>query len=158
MKLKKRKISGREKNEASIRLLGQLRESLHSEDVSDARRAAFNLSWMQEDGLDILKEALFSGARRRTKSAAAYGLRSMHGRMKKMALEILEQGLGHANRNISEVCRNALSLVSGKAQEKFPSKKPARRARFRIREIPTRGRQRSRIYGTRERRTPPAGR
>jgi len=56
MRLEKRKPSGREKDEASIKLLAQLREKLYSEHVGTARRAAFNLSWMQEDGLEILKE------------------------------------------------------------------------------------------------------
>ena len=81
MKLERRKPSGREKNEASIKLLEQLRERLHSDETSSARRAAFNLSWMQEDGLDILKEALFSNSPKKTKTAVAYGLRCMHGRM-----------------------------------------------------------------------------
>jgi hypothetical protein len=58
VKLEKRKPSGREKDQASIELLELLREKLFSNDISIARRAAFNLPWMQEDGLEILKEAL----------------------------------------------------------------------------------------------------
>jgi len=145
MKLGKRRPSGREKDEASIKLLGQLREKLHSDNVSIARRAAFKLSWMQEDGLDILKEALFGEAARGTKSAAAYGMRKMHGRMKKVALEVFKQGLAHANRGTRNVCRNTLSLVSEKAQEKSLSQGAARAGKFRIREIPTKSRQKRKI-------------
>jgi hypothetical protein len=135
MRLRKRKISGRERDEASIKLLEQLRERLYSDDASGARRAAFNLSWMQEDGLDILKEALFGRAAKRTKGAAAYGLRKVHGRMKKMALEVFKQGLAHPDRNTRDVCRGALSLVVEKAQEKAPSEAPSEVGKFKIREI-----------------------
>jgi hypothetical protein len=93
MKLEKRKPSGREKDQASMKLLDKLREQLHSSNSSTARRAAFNLSWMQEDGLDILQEALFGDTGRRTKGAATYGLRKMRGRMRKIALEVLSEGL-----------------------------------------------------------------
>ena len=146
MKLKRRKISGREKNEASIKLLEQLREKLYSDEVSNARRAASNLSWMQEDGLDILKEALFSKAVRRTKYAAAYGLRRTHGRMKKAALEVFKQGLAHADSHTREVCRDALSLLSEKAQEKPPSEGPAEGEKLRIREIPSKSRQKGKSH------------
>ena len=81
----KRKISGREKDEASIILLEKLQGQLHSSNASIRRRAAYNLSWMQEDGLDILKSTLFKECAVTTKNAAAYGLRKMQGRMKKMA-------------------------------------------------------------------------
>jgi predicted N-acetyltransferase YhbS len=80
MSLGKREPSGREKDEAAVEQLAQLREKLHVDDISKARKAAFNLSWMQEDGLEILTEALFGNFQRTTKKAAAYGLRSMHGR------------------------------------------------------------------------------
>ena len=141
MKLKRREISGREKNKASIKLLEQLREELYSDEPSSARRAASNLSWMQEDGLDILKEALFSKAARRAKNAAAYGLRRTHGRMKKVALEVFKQGLAHGDSDTREVCRDGLSLLSEKAQEKPPSEGPAEREKLRIREIPSKSRQ-----------------
>ena len=139
MRLRKREISGREKDEASIKLLEHLRERLYSDDSSGARRAAFNLSWMQEDGLDILKEALFSGAPKRTKAAAAYGFRKMHGRMKKMALQIFKEGLTYANRGTRDVCKNALSLVRRKAKGRPSSKGPAEVGRFKIKEISRRG-------------------
>jgi len=145
MRLRKREISGREKDEASIKLLEQLRERLYSDDSSGARRAAFNLSWMQEDGLDILKEALFGRAGNRTKSAAAYGLRKMHGRMKKMALEVFKKGLAHANRGTRDVCRSALSLVCGKTDKRTPSEGQAKAGRFKIREISRRRGQRREI-------------
>jgi len=122
MRLEKRKPSGREKDEASIRLLAQLREKLYSEHIGTARRAAFNLSWMQEDGLDILKEALFSSAARRTKSAAAYGLRKMRGRMEKIALEVLSQGLQHFDSSTAKVCENALLVLKSRATEGLSSK------------------------------------
>jgi len=118
MKLKKRQISGREKDEESIRLLARLREKLHSDNPSVARRAAFNLSWMQEDGLDILKETLFSGATRKAKSAAAYGLRKMHGRMEKAALELFNKGIEYTNSDTRKVCQTALSQLDKTAQEK----------------------------------------
>lgn len=118
MKLKKRQISGREKDEESIRLLARLRDKLYSDNTSVARRAAFNLSWMQEDGLDILKETLFSGATRKAKSAAAYGLRRMHGRMEKAALKVFNEGLKYTNNDTRKVCQNALLQLDEKAQEK----------------------------------------
>lgn len=142
MRLEKRKPSGREKDEASIKLLAQLREKLYSEHIGNARRAAFNLSWMQEDGLDILKEAVFSRASRRTKSAAAYGLRKMRGRMEKAALEVLSQGLKHPDRTAAAVCENALLVLKGKAPRKFPSKQKTRAGKFEIRQVPAKGRRR----------------
>lgn len=133
--MKKRKPSGREKDEESIRLLEQLREKLYIDDVSAARRAAFVLSWKQEDGLEILKEALFSDSPKTAKTAAVYGLRSMHGRMKKMALDVLEQGLKHRKADIRNACSHALSLTGQKTQEKPPSKRPPRAGRLEIREV-----------------------
>jgi len=130
MKLEPRKISGREKDEAAIKLLEQLRLRLYADDVSNARRAAFNLSWMQEDGLDMLKEALFGTATRRTKSAAAYGLRRMLGRMKKPAREVLVQGLESQNRDTMEVCKNAIWLAEGGKPRKYAARGRTRERRF----------------------------
>lgn len=113
MKLEKRKPSGREKDEAAIELLEKLRERLFSENVSTARLAAFNLSWMQEDGLDIFKEVLFGDFPRTAKKAAAYGLRSMQGRMKKMATEVLTEGQTHSDRTTRDACAKALFLMKG---------------------------------------------
>ena len=58
MESEKQTLTGREKDEAAIKLLKKLKEQLSSSDASNRRKAAFNLSWMQEDGLEILKEAL----------------------------------------------------------------------------------------------------
>ncbi len=135
MKLKKRQISGREKDEESIRLLARLREKLHSDNSSVARRSAFNLSWMQEDGLDILKETLFSGATKRAKSAAAYGLRRMHGRMEKAALEVFKQGIKYTNSDTRKVCQNALSQLDKTAQEESPAEGATEIGNIRIKEI-----------------------
>ncbi|MFH1884426.1 MAG: hypothetical protein ABIL62_17160, partial [Planctomycetota bacterium] len=106
MEFEERELSGREKDEASIKLLRKLRELLYSSDASNRRRAAYKLSWMQEDGLDILKTALFGNCPVPTRNAAAYGLRKMRGRMKIMALEVLQQGLKRHDTSTGEICRN----------------------------------------------------
>jgi len=119
MKLQERKPSGREKDEAAVALLAQLREKLHSGEISLARKAAYNLSWMQEDGLDILVEALLGGFSRDTKKAAAYGLRSMNGRMRKLAEETLTKGLANPNRLTRDACAKSLQLLrEGPAPQK----------------------------------------
>jgi hypothetical protein len=135
MKLEKRKPSGREKDEEAVKLLEQLREKLYVDDISAARRAAFNLSWKQEDGLDILKEALFNDSPRTAKIAAVYGLRNMHGRMKKPALALLEQGLKHHKTDIKNACNHALSLMSQGTPKKASSEKPQKSGKIEIREI-----------------------
>jgi hypothetical protein len=99
--------------------------------------------------LDILKEALFIDSPRTAKTAAVYGLRSMHGRMKKMALAVLEQGLKNHKADIREACSHALLLTRQKKLEKPPSaERPPRAGRIEIREIPrkrvTRGKIRTR--------------
>jgi hypothetical protein len=113
MKSEEKKYSGQAKDEASIELLRQLTRKLCSNDISTARLAAFNLSWMQEDGLAILTETLLGNYSRTTKKAAAYGLRSMKGRMRKMASEVLEQGLKHRDRTTKAACVKALFLMKG---------------------------------------------
>jgi len=118
MKSERRKPSGREKDQASIRLLEKLREQLYSSNPSIRRQAAFHLSWMQEDGLEILREALFSDFPARIKNAAAYGLRKMRGRMTKMSLDVFEQGLHHADSAIREICRSAFLRMGKKTEEK----------------------------------------
>ncbi len=140
MKLEKRKPSGREKDEASIKLLAQLREKLYSEHVGTARQTAFNLSWMQEDGLDILREALFSKASRSVKSAAAYGMRKMRGRMQKAALEILSLGLKHYDKSTAVVCQNALLVLMKRAPGKLSSEQKIQASRFEIRQIKAKSR------------------
>jgi methylthioribose-1-phosphate isomerase len=136
MRLEKRKLSGREKDEEAIKLLEQLREKLYVDDISAARRAAFNLSWKQEDGLDILKEALFNNSPRTAKIAAVYGLRNMQGRMKKIAFNVLEEGLKQRKADIRNACNHALSLVGLGKREKSSSERPPKSGRFEIRDVP----------------------
>ena len=107
----------RQRDEASVELLRKLREKLLSGNISTARVAALNLSWKQEDGLTILTEALFGNYPRTAKKAAAYGLRSMNGRMQKMALEVLEQGLRHRDRTTKAACVKSISLMKGGADK-----------------------------------------
>ena len=113
-----KKQSVREKDPAAIELLKQLTRKLCSNDITTARLAAFNLSWMQEDGLAILTQVLLGDFSRTSKKAAAYGLRSMKGRMKKMALEVLEKGLKHRDRTTKAACVKALSLIKNRKEEK----------------------------------------
>jgi hypothetical protein len=155
MELGKRHPSGREKNAALVALLAQLRDKLHSKDISTARKAAFNLSWMQEDGLDILVEALFGNFPRTAKKAAAYGLRRMNGRMKRLAREALARGLTHENRVTQEACATSLKLMSlSPSARKIGFGKKPRPRRPEIREF--RGKPRPRNESPY--RKPPAGR
>jgi hypothetical protein len=137
MKSEGRKPSGREKDQASIELLEKLRGQLYSSNPSTRRQAAFHLSWMQEDGLEILREALFGGFPATAKNAAAYGLRKMRGRMKKMSLGVFEQGLRQPDSAAREVCRRAL-LLMGKIQEPAVGK-------LEIKEIPQKRRPKRRV-------------
>jgi hypothetical protein len=138
MKLNKRVPSGREKDQAAIELLERLREKVYCDNPSVARHAAFNLSWMQEDGYDILKEALFGTACRATKGAAAYGLRKMRGRMKKNGIALLVEGLRHSNEGTRQVCARALLLekeskeqsAQQQQQPKQPDSQPVPRRQF----------------------------
>ena len=132
------------KNEAALKLLGKLKEQLRSGDASIRRRAAFNLSWMQEDGLDILKEALTGDDHITAKNAAAYGLRKMGGRMKKLALEVLNEGLKHRDGSTRQVSRSALQLLGLKVPGGSAPQKSARK-KTRIREISNESRPRLRI-------------
>lgn len=137
MRLEKRKPSGREKDEASVTLLAKLREQLYSTNISTVRQSAFNLSWMQEDGLEILKEALFGNSPRRTKGAAAYGLRKMRGRMCKPAEEALIEGLKHPDKKTAEIAGNALIVLKrGKTTGRRTRRPRGRVSHFAIREVP----------------------
>jgi hypothetical protein len=126
------------KDQASIRLLASLREKLLSGNISKARSAAHHLSWLQEDGLAILKEALFGNVPRTTKQAAAYGLRKVKGRMTKLALEVLEQGLQHQDRTTREACAKSLALMKGETPRKRPSGPRHMQGSQKIREVPKR--------------------
>ena len=140
-------ISDREKQEAALRLLRKLGQQLQSSDASTRRRAAYNLSWMQEDGLEILKCVLGGNFHVTAKNAAAYGLRNMRGRMKKVALEVLNEGVKHRDHSTKQVCRAALQLLGQKVPGGHTSKKPAPR-KTRIREISHERRPRA-TYDTR---------
>jgi hypothetical protein len=137
MESEKKTNSDMEKNESSVKLLEKLQDQIHSIDASSRRRAAFNLSWLQEDGFEILKGALYGNYPATTKNAAAYGLRKMRGRMKKMALEVLRDGLKKRDKTTKEICRNALQLLGQKVPDE-PGSKDRSRPKTRIREIPVR--------------------
>ena len=147
METEKRKTTGREKDESSVHLLAKLQGQLHSSNASIRRRAAFNLSWMQEDGLEILKKVLYGDYLVTSKNAAAYGLRKMHGRMKTMAVDVLKEGLKQHNGSTRDISRSALQLLGYKIPEEFlPKKKKIRNTR--IKDIPRKTRPR-RIVGNR---------
>lgn len=95
----------------TIAQLKDLSQKLFSDDINQARLAAHQLSWMQEDGFTILKLGLFGRYPRNTKKAAAYGLRSMKGRMKKAAVDLLKEGLNDRDRTTKAACKKALQLM-----------------------------------------------
>lgn len=139
MKLAKRKLSGREKDEAAVQLLEKLREQLHGGNLTVVRQTAFHLSWLQEDGMEILKEALLlPESSRKTKNAASYGLRKMRGRMSKPALTILQQGAEGSDPIIAKICKNALDVYHNKSHKPRRGKFRKKRApKFEIRDIPS---------------------
>jgi hypothetical protein len=142
MRLEKRQPSGREKDQASIELLEKLREQLYSSNLSTVRQSAFHLSWMQEDGLDVLREALLGETPRRAKSAAAYGLRKMRGRMRKQAEDTLAEGTTHQDPVTADISRNALNVLKKVKGAVKRSARPRPKPRFEIREVPGRERPR----------------
>jgi hypothetical protein len=157
MKLAKRKLSGREKDEAAVQLLEKLREQLHAGNLTVVRQTAFHLSWLQEDGLEILKEALFlPESSRKTKNAASYGLRKMRGRMAKPALEVLRQGTESPDPAIVKVCKNALDVFHNRGPKPRRAKQRKRRtSKFEIRDIPSGNTRRSSRSRRLARHTPP---
>jgi hypothetical protein len=144
MESEKQTLPGKEKDEAAVKLLMKLKEQLRSTDASSRRKAAFNLSWMQEDGLEILTEALTGNGQIITKNAAAYGLRKMRGRMKKKALEVLNNGLKHSDNSTRQVSASALQLLGHKVPAGSVPRKTASK-RTRIREISHERKPRARI-------------
>jgi hypothetical protein len=130
-----KKSSPKQRDEAAVERLKQLTRKLCSNDITTARLAAYNLSWLQEDGLAILTETLMGDYSRTTKKAAAYGLRSMKGRMKKLGLEVLEKGLKHRDRTTKAACIKALSLVKGGAGRKGESQSKPESKTQQIKEI-----------------------
>ncbi|NLW83702.1 MAG: hypothetical protein GXY41_04755 [Phycisphaerae bacterium] len=141
----------RERDAATIELLKNLRAKLFSENISTARVAGYNLSWLQEDGLTILKEALFGDYSKTVKKAAAYGLRNMKGRMKKLAVEVLEQGQKNSDNTTRETCAKSLYLMQHKpAPKKFaPRRKSSGKPKPRqsIKEIPNHNRKPQQLRG-----------
>lgn len=119
-----KRIMERERDPATIEKLKQLRQKLMSDNISYARVAAFQLSWMQEDGMAVLQEALFGNYPHTAKKAAAYGIRSMRGRMKKVAVEVLEKGVTHQDKTTREVSKTSLGLMRGEITVKAPKRKP----------------------------------
>jgi hypothetical protein len=101
----------RVRDAATIAKLKDLSQKLFSDDINKARLAAHELSWMQEDGFTLLKLGLFGRYSRNTKKAAAYGLRNMKGRMRKMAVELLTEGLKDRDRTSKAACKKALQLM-----------------------------------------------
>lgn len=117
-------ISDQEKHEAALERLKELKDKLVKGDISEARLAGHKLAWMQEDGLAILREVLLGRYERDAKKAAAYGLRSMNGRMKKLGRAVLEEGVKHRNRTTKAACVKAIFLMDGGVPEKGgPDKK-----------------------------------
>ena len=141
MNFAKEEVSDQEKHDAAVEVLNKLKGRLHSDDISTARRAAHNLSWMQEDGFTILKQTLFGNFPRTAKKAAAYGLRSMNGRMKKLASELLEEGLKNRNRTTKAACEKALFLMKGGIPEKTKSGRDRKSGKPRIQGIRNRARR-----------------
>ena len=99
-------------DEKTAKLLAYLKGRLYAHDMSRARKAAHQLAWMQEAGFEILKEALFDRRSESLKVAAAYGLRRMRGRMKKMAMEALLEGLSSQNDITRDVCKKTALLLN----------------------------------------------
>lgn len=114
----------RERDPETIEKLKQLRQKLMSDNISYARVAAFQLSWLQEDGMAVLQEALFGNYPQTAKKAAAYGIRSMRGRMKKVAVEVLEKGIAHQDKTTRDVSKTSLGLMRGEIVIKAPKRKP----------------------------------
>ena len=126
----------RQNDEEAIKALKELTKKLCSNDITIARLAAFNLSWMQEDGLAILSNILNGDFTRTSKKAAAYGLRSMKGRMKKLAVEVLQKGLRSRDRTTKAACIKALSLMDKGASPKKDSNQKDQTGKHGIKEIP----------------------
>ncbi len=94
-----------------------------------------NLSWKQEDGLTILTEVLFGSYPRTAKKSAAYGLRRMNGRMRKLASEVLEKGRKHYDRTTKAACIKSISLMKAGRSVKAASNTQPPSGRQKIRDI-----------------------
>lgn len=127
----------KEKDQASQEVLRQLRDTLFSDNISKRRRAAFKLSWLQEDGMEVLQQVLTGSCPKKTKNAAAYGLRSMRGRMRKMALDVLVDGYENGEPETSDVCRRALGIIKKRWPERFGAEVVKHVPELQIREVPS---------------------
>lgn len=114
-----------ERDPETIEKLKKLAGQLFTSNMDSARVAAHNLAWMQDDGLAILKQALFGDYPQDTKKAAAYGLRKMNGRMKKLAFEVLQQGLTSNDRVTKAACVKSIQLIKDPSSGKAPKPKKA---------------------------------
>jgi hypothetical protein len=135
-----------EKTQESTKLFERLTEKIRSENPSIARKTALNLSWLQEDGFEILKAALIGDETHTTKSAAAYGLRKMQGRMKKLARKLLEDGCDMPDTETKKVCENAIRVI--KLPPKTIAKKPQNQEKINTPKIPIREIPNKRIQRT----------
>lgn len=142
MESEKKGFLEREEGKSCAELLEKLKEQLRSSNASVRRQAAFSLSWMQEDGLQILTATVFGDDSESTKNAAAYGLRKMRGRMKKLALDVFKKGLKHSNSSTRDVCSHALEMMSG-GGAKPPKKKAA--TKHRIQDVPGKRKPKRRV-------------
>ena len=113
----------RKRDPETIEKLKELRQRMMSSDISRARVAGFQLSWLQEDGMAVLQEALFGNYSQTTKRAAAYGLRSMRGRMKTLATEVLERGAVHHDPETQQISKTSLGLMRGEITIAPPKRK-----------------------------------
>jgi hypothetical protein len=116
-------VVSREQNDSSVQLIKELEQQVHSSNASIRRKAAYNLAWLQEDGMEVLKGILFGNNPIMTKNAASYGLRKTQGRMKKIAIDVLMQGLKCNNSSTIQVCRNALLLLGLEIPKDYQLKK-----------------------------------
>jgi hypothetical protein len=145
------KLPERERDEATIKFLIKLQKNLLSDHISTARVSAFHLARLQEDGLFILNEVLFGNYSRTAKKAAAYGLRKMQGRMKKMVLEVLEKGVRSRDSTTKAACIKSLELMRAVTAEKKEKQEKLKSGRRKIREIapnrskPTKSFEKSRL-------------
>ena len=135
-KVEKIELSDYEKEQAAIRLLKKLENKLYSDNYSVARKTAYNLSWLQEDGMEILEKALFGKTQGQTKHAAAYGLRSMRGRMKAQALKVLYRGLIDDSDQVKRVCQNTFELLKHRYSKKHGPGRQNPYSQIQIRAVP----------------------
>ena len=144
MESKKKEVLERAEGESCAELLEEFKEQLCSSGASVRRQAAFSLSWMQEDGLQILKATVFGDHSESTKNAAAYGLRKMRGRMKKLALDVFKEGLKHRSSSTKDVCSHALEMM-GEGGAKPPKKKKKKAVSNRIQDVPGKRKPKRRV-------------